>query len=111
MRWMSKYVLIQSKSPWESSSVADFYAVARQLAAAGHEVTLFLVQNAALAARREARDPGLAEVVGTGVQVLVDDFSLRERGIDGRTLARGVTPCAIDAVVDHLASGAKSMWN
>jgi hypothetical protein len=108
---MSKYLLIQSKSPWESSSVGDFYALARQLATAGHQVTLFLVQNAALSARREARDPALAEVVGTGVRVLVDDFSLRERGIDGRTLARGVAPSAIDVVVDHLASGAKSMWN
>jgi hypothetical protein len=108
---MSQYLLIQSRSPWETSPVADFYDLARQLVTAGHDVTLFLVQNGVLPARPRAHDPGLREVVGARVRVLADDFSLRERAIDATALAEGVAPAAIDVVVDLLAAGAKSVWN
>jgi hypothetical protein len=108
---MSQYLLIQSKSPWETNRVADFYDLARQLAAAGHDVTLFLVQNGVLPARPRAHDPGLNEVVSARVRVLADDFSLRERALDPKALAGGVVPAAIDVVVDLLVAGAKSIWN
>lgn len=35
---MSKYLLIQSKSPWESGDIAQFSALARDLENAGGEV-------------------------------------------------------------------------
>jgi hypothetical protein len=108
---VSKFVMIQSKSPWESGGVAEFYALARELAQAGGDVTLFLVQNGVMGTRTGAKDPALDGVVGGNVRVLADEFSLRERAIDLGALKSGVTPSEIDVVVDLLAGGAKAMWH
>lgn len=107
---MPRYLLIESRSPWESSDVADFYAAARDLVAAGSEVTLFLVQNGVLAARKGAKHSGLAEL-SSKMKILADDFSLRERGIAKETLASGLQPVSIDEIVDLLAAGAKAVWH
>jgi hypothetical protein len=107
---VAKYLLIESRSPWESADVAYFYGLARDLAGAGNEVTLFLVQNAVLPARKGARDGGLAEVAGR-LKVLADDFSLRERAIGAGELIGGVTAAPIDGAVDLLAAGAKTLWH
>jgi hypothetical protein len=107
---MSQYILMQSKSPWSSRAVADFYELASRFANAGHDVTLFLVQNGVLAARREAQDPDLRELRGR-VKIVADDFSLRERAIDKFDLAAGVSPAPIEEVVRLLAAGAKALWN
>lgn len=108
---MSKYVLIQSKSPWESGGVAQFYALARELGDAGNEVTFFLVQNGVMSARPGAKDAAFDQLLGTKVRVLADDFSLRERAISEGALKSGVKPSSIDTVVDLLAGGAKAMWH
>jgi predicted peroxiredoxin len=107
---VSQYVMIQSKSPWESGDIGHFYALARELRQAGGEVTFFLVQNGVMAARSGAKDPGLDQLLGADVRVLADDFSLRERAIDAETLKNGVNSSSIDQVVDLLASGAKALF-
>jgi len=106
---VSKYVLIQSKSPWESGDVGHFYALARELGQAGGEVTLFLVQNGVMAARKGASDAGLDQVLESRVRVLADDFSLRERAIGA--MKQGIRTSPIDEVVDLLAAGAKALWH
>ena len=108
---MSRYVLIQSKSPWESGVVNQFYALARELGQAGSDVTFFLVQNGVMAARTGAKDAAFDQLLGGKVRVLADDFSLRERAIDRGALKSGVSPSAIDEVVDLLAGGAKALWH
>jgi predicted peroxiredoxin len=108
---VSQYVMIQSKSPWESGDVGHFYALARELRQAGAEVTFFLVQNGVMAARSGAKDPGLDELLAANVKILADDFSLRERAIDAKNVKNGVNPSPIDQVVDLLASGAKALWH
>ncbi len=108
---VSQYVMIQSKSPWESGDVGHFYALARELRQLGAEVTFFLVQNGVMAARSSAKDPALEQLLGANVRVLADDFSLRERAIDAKVLKTGVNPSSIDVVVDLLASGAKALWH
>ena len=108
---MSQYVLIQSKSPWESGDLGHFYALARELRQAGGEVTFFLVQNGVMAARTGAKDPALDQLLGANVRVVADDFSLRERAIDAKALKNGVNPSSIDLVVDLLAGGAKALWH
>ena len=57
---MSKYLLIESKSPWESGDIGDFYALASELQKSGGDVTFFLVQNGVMGARSGAKDAGLA---------------------------------------------------
>jgi len=108
---MSKYVLIQSKSPWESGDVGQFYALARELAQLGGDVTFYLVQNGVMAARTGAKDAAFDQLLGGKLRVVADDFSLRERGIDAGTLKAGVKPSPIDEVVDLLAGGAKALWH
>ncbi len=108
---MSKYVLIQSKSPWESGDVGQFYGLARDLVEAGGEVTFFLVQNGVMAARAGAKDAALEQLLAGKIRVLADDFSLRERAIGTGALKAGVKPGAIDEVVDLLAAGAKALWH
>jgi sulfur transfer complex TusBCD TusB component (DsrH family) len=107
---MSRYILIQSKSPWESGDVGHFYALARELGERG-DVTFFLVQNGVMAARIGASDAGLDGILGGKVRVLADDFSLRERGIEAGSLKEGVRSGAIEEVVDLLAGGAKALWH
>lgn len=108
---MSKYILIQSKSPWESGDIGHFYSLARELGQAGGEVTFFLVQNGVMAARTGAQDAALDQLIASKVRVLADDFSLRERAIDQGALKAGVKTGAIDEVVDLLAGGAKALWH
>jgi hypothetical protein len=107
---MARYLFIESRSPWESGDVAYCYELARGLAEAGHDVTLYLVQNGVLPARKGARDVGLP-AAGSKVEVLADDFSLRERAMVAQGLAAGVNPASIDRVVDLLAGGARAVWH
>jgi sulfur transfer complex TusBCD TusB component (DsrH family) len=108
---MGKYLLIQSKSPWESGDVAQFYGLVRDLSKSGGEVTFFLVQNGVMSARTGAKDAAFDQLLDENVRVLADDFSLRERAIERGTLKPGVKPSAIDEVVDLLAGGAKALWH
>ena len=108
---MAGYLLIESRDPLESRDVAShFYDLAAGLARRGEPVTLFLVQNGVFPARRRAQAAALDAVARAGVEVLADDFSLRERAIDATSLKNGVSSSAIDQVVDLLASGAKALF-
>ena len=108
---MSAYLLIESHDPFECSGVTHTYELATQLRAAGHQVTLFLVQNAVLPVHPGCRPTGLETISITGVEVLADDFSLRERGIPTTVLLSGVRPAPIDLVVERMAAGWKTIWH
>lgn len=108
---MAKYLMIASRDPFDSNDVAHYYDLAAGLATEGNEVTLFLVQNGVLPARRSARSDALETVAKAGVKILADDFSLRERGITSDRLTPAVTPSPLDVVVDQLAEGRQAMWH
>jgi hypothetical protein len=109
---MSQYLVIESRNPWEGADVPYAYGLVRDLAAKGHDVTLYLVQNGVMPARKGAKDTGLTGLTSLAkVKVLADDFSLRERGINVEQLAPSVTASSIDIVVDLLAAGAKAIWH
>jgi sulfur relay (sulfurtransferase) complex TusBCD TusD component (DsrE family) len=106
---MTSYLLIESRDPFESNDVLYYYDLSKGLVEAGNEVTLFLVQNGVLAARPSAHSGALSALCQSGVKVLADDFSLRERGIS--KLADGIETSPIDVVVDHLAAGYRTLWH
>jgi predicted peroxiredoxin len=108
---MAKYLLVESRDPFDSNDVAHYWELASGLAKDGHQVTLFLVQNGVLPARPGARSAGLSALAKAGVEVLADDFSLRERGIAAGKLADGVRAAKLDVVVDQLAEGRKALWH
>ena len=106
---MGEYLLIESRDPFDSNDVRYYCELARGLAEAGNQVTLFLVQNAVLAARPSAQAPQLRALAGSGVKILADDFALKERGMT--RLLDGVQIAPIDIVVDHLEAGHKTLWH
>ena len=57
---MAKYLLIESRDPFDANDVANFCDLAEGLVRKGSEVTLFLVQNGVLQARQGSRSPGVA---------------------------------------------------
>ncbi len=108
---MAKYLMIESRDPFESNDAGYYYELAEGLAKSGNEVTLFLVQNGVLPARRSAASALLGRASDAGVTILADEFSLRERGIGAAKLAPGVKAAPLDVVVDQLAEGRKAMWH
>lgn len=108
---MASYLFIESRDPFESADVGFCHDLARRLASAGDRVTVFLVQNGVLGVRAGARGSDYAGLARAGVEVLADDFSLRERGIPADKLQPGVTPSPLDLVIDRLAEGAKAIWH
>lgn len=108
---MAKYLLIESRDPFDSTDLPYLYGLATGLVKDGNEVTLFLVQNGVFAARKSARSEALCRVAEAGVHVLADDFALRERGIAASRLVSGVTPSPLDVVIDQLAEGRKALWH
>ena len=108
---MSSYLLIESRDPFDSNDTGFCRDLAQQLAAAKNEVTVFLVQNGVLPARSGARSADLTKLAGAGVRVLADSFSLKERGIDDKRLASGITAAPLDIVLDVLAAGTRVIWH
>jgi predicted peroxiredoxin len=108
---MSKYLLIGSRDPFEANEAGHYYDLAKNLKKEGNHVTLFLVQNGVLPARKSIHSKRLSELAEAGVEVLADDFSLRERGIQDNRLAEGVKAAPLDIVIDQLAEGRKTLWH
>jgi hypothetical protein len=108
---MSSYLMIESRDPYAHASVAEHAELAARLKQAGHAVTVYLVQNGVLPARADAQGASLGRLLDAHVDVLADDFSLRERGIDAARLHPGVRTGAIGLVVDRLLAGWTVLWH
>ena len=104
-------MLIESRDSFEYGDVGYFLELASDLAEAGNEVTLFLVQNGVMMARNGAQT-SLQELVKTRVSVLADEFCLKERAISDGSVLAGVTIGDVDTLVDLLAAdGVKAVWH
>ena len=107
---MSNYVFIESRDPFESRDTQFLEETAVAVKERGHDVTVFLVQNGVLAARKTVR--GLGRLAKAGVTLLADDLSLRERGINSDELAPGIREARIDALVDAIVQkNTKAIWH
>jgi intracellular sulfur oxidation DsrE/DsrF family protein len=108
---MTSYLLIESRDPFDSNDARFCCDLAKQLRQQGDAVTVFLVQNGVLPARVGARADALSELAKAGIEILADDYSLRERGIPSDRLAAGVKSAPLDVVIDRLADGCKAIWH
>jgi len=109
---MANYLFIESRDPFESRDANFISKTATALRQNGSEVTVFLVQNGVLGARKNARGSHLQGLSDSGVTLLADDFALKERGIRGDELLPAVKPASIDALVDILAEqSTKAIWH
>ena len=109
---MSNYLFIESRDPFESRDIRFVEETAVALKKAGHDVTVFLVQNGVLATRSHAQNSYLSCLTRNGVNVLVDDFSLTERGIQPADLLPGIQRAQIESLVDALVQeNTKAIWH
>ena len=109
---MSNYVFIESRDPFDSLDTSFLADLATSLKRRGNGVTVFLVQNAVLATRKHARKSQLPALLESGITVLADDFSLRERGIQSDECPANVKTARIDQLVDlFLGEDTKAMWH
>ena len=110
---MATYLLVESRDPYQHADAGAFFQIATDLAKEGNSVTVYLVQNGVLTARKgAARSPAAALASTPNVTVLADDFSLRERAIGADRLEGGVSAISIDQFVDLLAQpGTKAIWH
>lgn len=109
---MSKYLLMESRDPFDSADVQNLYELAGGLAEQADELTVFLVQNGVLPTRRGSAAAGQIATLAQKASVVADDFSLRERGIGRDDLAEGVRVADVETLVDLLAEdGRKVLWH
>lgn len=104
-------LLIDSRDPFQSAGGGFARDLALALVRENVPVTLLYVNNAVLGTRRGARVKPQAELAGSGVTLLADAFSLRERGIDPARLAPGVAASELDVVIDKLLAGWQVIWH
>ncbi len=109
---MTNYVFIESRDPFESRDTQFILETATALKQRDSEVTVFLVQNGVLAARRNARGSHIPHLAEAGITVLADEFSLAERGIGQTEMIPAIKQSAIDALVDLLVrENTKAIWH
>src|SRR2546426_11091313 len=109
---MAKYLMIESRDCFEYGDAPYFIEQAQGLASKGNDVTMFLVQNGVLMARKGVDDNPVAKIAKGKVKVLADDFCLRERGIPSTSLLDGIGVSNVDQLVDMLAQdGVKAVWH
>ena len=107
---MTRYVLIESRDPFESRDTEFVEQIAMSIKERGHDVTVFLIQNGVLASRKTVRR--LQNLVAAGVTLLADDLSLLERGIKAEELLTGIQPARIDVLVNALVQeNTKAIWH
>jgi predicted peroxiredoxin len=107
---MSNYIFIESRDPFESRDTEFIEETALAVKDRGHDVTIFLVQNGVLGARKKAQR--LDRLMDAGVTLLADDLSLHERGIKPDELAPGIRPSPIDELVEQMVKEkTKAIWH
>ena len=101
---MKRYLLVDSRDLQEYSGSDFILQTATGLKQQGNEVTLYLIENGVLAARKgAAASKRLSETAKSGVKVLAEDSSLLTRGVTA--LADGVTSATIDTLADLVLDG------
>lgn len=108
---MKDYLFIESRGTFESAGAASFLGLARDIARQGGKVEIFLVQNGVMPARAGAKSEALSAALQSGISVLADEFSLKERALSREQLAKGVKPAPIGTVIDRMADGWKILWH
>ena len=108
---MTRYLLIESRDPYESRSFGTRCELAASLARDGNETTLMLVENGVFAARSAGQIRELERTARAGVSVIADEFALRERGIGASDLAPCVKAVRLEELIVQMDMGARALWS
>jgi sulfur transfer complex TusBCD TusB component (DsrH family) len=110
---MSRYLLIESRDPFENRESENFLDLVGKLAESGDQVILFLIQNGVLALRKGSLFTGkIKDLLKENVQIHADRFSVDERAIQERERMEQVTCSNLDEILDiMLEPGMKTIWH
>ncbi|HLG22098.1 MAG TPA: DsrE family protein [Candidatus Manganitrophaceae bacterium] len=107
---MARYLIVDSRDLTEYTSGRYIQKVAGKLKESGNDVTLFLIENGVIAARKGGEiGKNLSDLSKRGAKVVADDISCRARGIT--QLAEGITQGSVDQLADLIVEGSdKVIW-
>lgn len=108
---MAGYFFIQSVDSFSDISTEAQFRLMTDLAGRNNSVQMLLVQNAVFMAKKDVPCAQLDALLTKGVNVLVDDFSLAQRGIATAAIRTDVQPSEISCVVDAMLDKQKVIWN
>ncbi|MBI1737180.1 MAG: DsrE family protein [Candidatus Rokubacteria bacterium] len=109
---MASYLLVETKGPSDGGDYA--FSLGRQLRELAHEVTIYLLQDGVFSARPtyKAGAELVRDAERAGVRLLADVVSLRQRGVVGDRVAKGVTVAGMEQLVDLLMERSdKAIWH
>ncbi len=108
---MIPYLFIAASDPFECRSAEHFLREAQIISQSGGKVTVMLVQNAALIARRGIYTELVQDLIKHRVELLVDEFAIKTRGIAPADMIEGIKSSSIDTITERMASGHKVLWH
>jgi predicted peroxiredoxin len=109
---MARYVIVETRNPLEGGDYA--FELGKQLRELRHDVTIYLLQDAVFTARKTftAGADLVAQAERDGVRLLADQISLRQRGVAGDRIAKGVSLGDMPELVDLLMERSdKTIWH
>ncbi len=108
---MAKYLIIESRDPFESQDSRNLPELIEGLADRGNEITLFLIQNGVLPLRKNSKFSSIyPELRKKKVKIMADAFSLRERAIQNPLLEVDIAETS-DLVKLILTPNTKVIWH
>lgn len=107
---MARYLIVDSRDLQEYTSGRYIQSLAGKLKDKGNDVTLFLIENGVLAARKGNEfGKNLSDLSKRGAKVMAEDVSLKARGIS--EIGDGITQANVDQLADLIIEGSdKVIW-
>lgn len=107
---MAQYLIVNSRDLQEYSSGQYIQDLAGKLQQKGNTITLFLIENGVLAARKgNEMGKNLTALTKQGTKVMAEDVACRARGIT--EMGEGITQSNIDQLADLIIEGGtKIIW-
>ncbi|MCX4186878.1 DsrE family protein [Methylophaga sp. OBS4] len=108
---MPNYLIIQSQDPFSDARTKSQYELIHNLASAENTITVLLVQNGVMPARRGSIYKPFDLLCYQNINILADKFSLEQRQISIDQLKPGVLAADLDVVIKAMLSGHKVIWH
>lgn len=108
---MTHYIILESRDPYDSADWANMQEIITNLKKSEHKVTVFLLQNGVLTARKGTPfEKHFFSLKALGINILADFFALQERGI--QDIAASVETSNLDQLIKLcLTPDTKAIWH
>lgn len=108
---MANFFIVQSRDPFTDTRAVSDYELIHHLVVAGNQVSVLLVQNGVMPARRGSMARKFDMLRAAKVNMLVDRLSIRQREIEVGELKDGVLLADIEDVIKAMLAGEKVIWH